>query len=297
MSEPYRPTVGGARVATYTDPMTRAREDATFIPADRSEMFCVVHRATGRPRAGVVFCPPIFTEEHKIYGTQVLSARACAASGFAAIRFHYRGTGHSGGVFADATVDTMLEDVSFAVSHLRQETGVSSLVFVGGRWGGLIAGVAACAHPGAPLILWEPALDGPGYFRDVFRASQLSALAGGASALTVTQAVERLKTEGVLDTLGYPVHRALYENADARTLSALGPAGPRPVLIVQISRQKQLKPEFARLKEALTAGGLTVDTALIEGEGAWSFVDSPMPSPDKIVDVSLAWLSRAVRAA
>jgi alpha-beta hydrolase superfamily lysophospholipase len=295
MREQRRQT--GERVATYTDPVTRTREDATFTAADGSEIFCVVHRPAGTPRAGVVFCPPIFTEEHKIYGTQVLSARACAASGFAAIRFHYRGTGHSGGVFADATVDTMLADVSTAIAHLERETGASSLAFVGGRWGGLIAGIAACARPGAPVIFWEPALDGPAYFRDVFRASQLSALAGGASALTVTQAVQRLMTDGVLDALGYPVHRALYESASGRSLAALAAAGPRPVLIVQISRQQQLKAEFARLKEALTGAGLTVDTALIEGEGAWSFVDSPMPSPDKIVEVSRAWLTGAARAA
>jgi hypothetical protein len=161
-----------------------------------------------------------------------------------------------------------------------------------GVWAGSSPGLAARAHPGAGVILWEPAIDGQSYFREIFRASQLSALAGGASALTVTQAVERVRKTGILDTLGYPVHRALFESLATRNLTQLADAGPRPVLLVQVSRNKELKPDYAALRTALTAGGASVETALIEGEGAWAFVDSPMPSPERIAEVSLTWLTR-----
>lgn len=283
-----------SRVASHVDPSTRTREDATFIPAGDTEMFCVVHRGPSTPRGGVVICPSIFAEELKIYGTQVLTARACAAAGFAAVRFHYRGTGHSGGVPEECTVDTMLEDVAAAVAHLKDQTDVPTLAFCGGRWGGFVAGLSARGHQGAPLILWEPVVDGYGYFRDIFRASQLSALAGGASALTVTQAVEHLRAAGVVDTLGYPIHWGLYNSASGRSLMTLAADGARPVLLVQISPHRDLKPEFRKLKDAFTAGGSSVETALVEGEGAWSFVDSPMPSPGSIIEASLSWLTRTV---
>ncbi len=290
------PTAGAAvgRVATYVDPVTRAREDAGYVSANTAELFCVLHGASSTPRGGVIICPSIYAEELKMYGTQVLAARAFAAAGFAVIRFHYRGTGHSGGVLEDSTLDTMLEDVATAIARLQERTGVRSLVFCGGRWGGLVAGLAARQHPGAPLILWEPAIDGHGYFRDVFRASQISALAGGASALTVAQAVQRLHTAGLLDALGYPIHRRLYDSAGSRNLQQVAAAGARPVLVVQVSRQRDLKPDFAMLKDAFAAGGSPVETALIEGEGAWAFVDSPMPSPGAIVEASLSWLTRTV---
>ncbi len=282
------------RVASYVDPVAQTREDATFIPAGDTEMFCVVHRGSSKARGGVVICPSIFAEELKIYGTQVLAARACAAAGFAAVRFHYRGTGHSGGVPEECTVDTMLDDVATAVAHLKDQAGVPSLAFCGGRWGGFVAGLAARGHSGAPLILWEPVLDGHNYFRDIFRASQLSALAGGASALTVTQAVEQLRAAGVVDTLGYPIHWGLYDSAAGRSLMSLAADGARPVLLVQVSPQRELKPEFRKLKDAFTASGSAVETALVEGEGAWSFVDSPMPSPGSIIEASLSWLKRTV---
>ena len=282
------------RVAYYVDPVTQSREEASFIGAGATELFCVLHRTPSTPRCGVVICPSILTEEHKIYATQVLAARAFAAAGCAVVRFHYRGTGDSGGVFGETTLDTMLEDVTTAIAYLRGQAGVQSLAFCGGRWGGLVAGLAARTFSGAPLILWEPALDGHGYFSDIFRASQLSALAGGASALTVAQAVERLRTGGILDTLGYPIHKELYESAAGRNLVQLAAAGPRPILLVQVSRHRGLKPEFSRLQDAFTANGSSVETVLIEGEGAWSFVDSPMPSPGAIIEASLAWLTRTV---
>ncbi|MGQ0549328.1 MAG: serine aminopeptidase domain-containing protein [Armatimonadota bacterium] len=282
----------GGRVATYVDPTHGTREDATFIPAGDGELFCVVHYPPGEARGGVVICPSIFAEEHKIYGTQVLAARSFAAAGFAVARFHYRGTGHSSGVVDDLTADTMLDDVATVVAYLRRWQAGGAPTFCGGRLGGLIAGLAAGAHPGAGLILWEPAGDGQQYFREIFRASQLSALAGGASALTVTQAVERVRTAGLLDTLGYAVHRVLYDSLDGRSLAQLSAAGPRPILLVQVSRNRELKHDYARLTAALTAAGSSVETALIEGEGAWAFVDSPMPSPERIAEVSLTWLTR-----
>ena len=288
--------IATSRVAHYVDPVTRSREEATFIGAVDTELFCVLHRTPSTPKYGVVICPSILNEEHKIYGAQVLAARAFAPAGFAVVRLHYRGTGDSGGVFRDTTIDTMLEDVATAIAHLKEQTGVQSLAFCGGRWGGLVAGLAAQAYPGAPLILWEPALDGHGYFRDIFRASQMSALAGGASALTVAQAVDRLRAEGILDTLGYPIHKELYDSAASRNLMQLAAAGTRPILLVQVSRQRELKPEFSKLKDAFTANGSSVETVLIEAEGAWSFVDSPMPSPGAIIEASLAWLTRTVPA-
>ncbi len=282
------------RVASHVDPSTRTREDATFIRAGDTEMFCVVHRGPSTPRGGVVICPSIYTEELKIYGTQVLAARAFSAAGFAAVRFHYRGTGHSGGVFEDCTVDTMLEDVDAAAAYLKEQAGVPSLAFCGGRWGGFIAGLAAQGRPGAALILWEPVVDGHGYFRDIFRASQLSALAGGASALTVTQAVEQLQAGSVVDTLGYPIYGRLYSSASGRNLTSLAAQGARPILLVQVSPQRELKPEFRKLKDLFTASGASVETARVEGEGAWSFVDSPMPSPGSIIEASVSWLTRTI---
>lgn len=285
---------GPSRVARYVDATAEAYEDAMFLPARDGELFCVVHRGEPAPRAGVVICQSILAEEHKIYGTQVLAARAFARAGFAAVRFHYRGTGHSSGLFSDTTLGAMLDDTATVVEHLRTHMGVSALAFCGGRWGAFVAGLAAQQHPGAPLILWEPIVDGSGYFRETFRASQISALAGGASALTVTQAVERVRADGVLDTLGYPIHRALYDSAEGRNLTQLAAAGARPILLVQITRREQMKPEFTRLKDALVARGCLVETTVILGEGAWAFVDSPMPSPGAIVEASATWLARTI---
>ena len=282
------------RVATRSNQATGAREDATFIEMADHELFCVVHRPASTPDVGVIFCPSLFAEEQKMYGAQVLTARALADAGFAAVRFHYRGTGHSSGVIDTLTVDTMLEDVGRARAYLEETTGVKAIGFCGGRFGGLVAALAAPAHQAAALILWEPVLDGRAYFRDIFRASQLSALAGGTSGLTVGSAVDRLREAGTVDVLGSPICLPLYESAVERKMADVTLRGPLPALLIQINPSQHLKPEYTALKDALGRGGVSLETVLIEGEGAWSFVDSPMPSPHKIAEVTQSWLTRAL---
>jgi len=39
-----------SRVATYVDPVSRTREEATYISVGDAELFCVVHRSLSRPR-------------------------------------------------------------------------------------------------------------------------------------------------------------------------------------------------------------------------------------------------------
>jgi len=282
------------RTATRSNQATGAREDAYFIEEAGYELFCVVHRPTTTPQVGVVFCPSLYAEEQKMYGAQVLTARALADAGFAAARLHYRGTGHSSGVLDTVTVDAMLEDVARARVFLEETTGVKAIGFCGGRFGGLMAALAAQAHHAVALILWEPVLDGRAYFREIFRASQLSALAGGASGLRVGSAVDRLREAGTVDVLGSPICLPLYESAVERKMADVTLRGPLPTLLIQINPSTQLKPEYSALKDALGRGGVNLETVLIEGEGAWSFVDSPMPSPHKIAEVTQSWLTRAL---
>jgi hypothetical protein len=153
----------------------------------------------------------------------------------------------------------------------------------------LIAGLAALRRPGAPLALWEPVVDGGAFFRAAFRARRMSAVAGGTPGAAVS-GLEELEARGVVDMMGYPIYRALYDSGVACSLTAVATASARPVLLVQVSRRETLKPEFVTLAHALRQSGSSVEEVMVKREEAWSFVGSPVQSTRELIDATLAWL-------
>ncbi len=283
------------RGATRRDPTLGFREEAAFLPSGADEIFGVTYLPESRPRAGIVLCCSLFAEHLKLYRTEVLAARAFAASGFAVIRFHYRGTGHSGGLTEGATARTMVDDAVWAADILLDRTGAGQVVFCGARWGGLVAGLAAHRRPGAPLALWEPVVDGETFLRAMLRARRMSALVRGeAAAAATSSAAEEFQANGVIDMMGYPIHLGLYDSWASSSLieAAAGPA--RPVLLVQVSRAMELVPELARLAQAFAAGGSAVETERIERDETWSFVGGPLQSTDDLIAITTKWLTRTI---
>ncbi len=285
-------TVGsGARVAVRTDPILGIREDALFLPAHEDVIFCVVHRPQRAARGAVVICCSLYAEQLKLYRAEVLLARTLTREGVAVARFHYRGTGHSGGLPARVTLASMLEDAAIVGGFLRQGLPPVPLVFCGARWGGLVAGLAAARHPGAPLVLWEPVVQGMRFFEEILRARQMSALAGRTlAAAQRSSAPEELQTRGWIDAMGYPIHRALYESARDVGLAAVASSGPRPVLLVQVNRRSDLRAEASALRDAFVAVGSHVAVGRIEVDEAWSFIGKPLRSADALIGTTHAFL-------
>src|SRR5437879_5068866 len=201
------------RVATRIDPASGVRDEATFIGAGGEELFCVAYHPPSPPRGGIVICCSLLAEEMKLYRTEVLAARTFASQGFAVIRFHYRGTGHSGGLAESATVASMLDDTFRAAEFLAKWTGGQSITFCGARWGGPLSGLAATRRPDSSHVMWEPAVDGERYFRDALRARQMSAVArGGGSMMPMEQVLAEMEATGYVDALGYSIHIGLYRS-------------------------------------------------------------------------------------
>jgi len=279
------------RVATRIDPVSGVREEAAFVGAGEEELFCVVYHPVSIPRGGIVICCSLLAEQLKLYRTEVLAARAFASRGFAVIRYHYRGMGHSGGVTESTTLASMLDDTVRAAEFLAERTGGHSVTFCGARWGGLLAGLAASRSSDSSLVMWEPVVDGERYFREALRAGQMSAVVrGGGTMMTMGQILAEMEATGYVDTLGYPIHLGLYRSAVRRGLIEVASALPRPVLLIQVSKQERLKPDLAALVDSFTRSGSRVETALVRREEAWSFVGSPVQSTDALIQTTLAWL-------
>ncbi|MGQ0570528.1 MAG: serine aminopeptidase domain-containing protein [Armatimonadota bacterium] len=285
-------------VATRIDHDGGFSEEATFVDVDGAKMFSMTHLPGGPALAGVVICPSILVEHLTNYRHEVLLARALAARGVAVQRFHYRGTGHSSGEERETSLDSMVKDTCIALERLRERAGIKRVAFVGTRWGALVGAMVAQGVPQGPLALWEPVTDGARYFRELIRGRRVRELkdARFASAATDSWASE-LEAQGFIDILGYSLHRSVYESGRGQRLDALLAERTGPVLIVQFGRQSALRPDYARLRDALAARGAECAVQFISDEPAWFFPGHLMKSAGALVKLTTDWLVAAARKA
>jgi hypothetical protein len=306
-------------------------EEAFFFGPDGAPLFAVLHL----PARATAFPPIIHVHSYGIeqvasYRIEVEFARAAAAAGFPVLRFHMTGAGDSFGDFAEMTIASMVADVGRAVELMVQRgLGADSKpILLGVRLGCDVAVRAAEALGGVrALILWEPAADPRAYLESILRSRLISALAQGKkTGETVASLVERLRAEGSVDVLGYPVHRRIYDeatplaiagNADpdgaaapqaGRVLQSLpdtrlvedasSPRHRRAViaedaLIVSIGRRQKPSARCVAIERMLTDAGARCAIRELREDVAWQFNSNPSFVSPALTELTLAWcLSR-----
>jgi hypothetical protein len=277
------------QVARRPDASGLFTEEAAIRPFAGSTVFEVTY-LPAETRVGAVICCPVLVEHLTNYRHEVLLARSLAARGISVQRFHYRGTGHSGGEDAELSLDSMVEDALGAAERLQARTPIERLVFVGTRLGAVVAGLAARAHAGSPLVFWEPVVDGARYLRELIRARLVRELKDARYAESGTGAwKEELDGRGWVDILGYALHARLHASVLGSRLDVIVNGRVAPVLLVQFSRQGTLRPDLSRLREGLSQTGSPVDVRYIREEPAWFFPGSPLRSATGLVKMTTDW--------
>jgi dienelactone hydrolase len=96
----------------------------------------------------VILIPGGFNETELVMQAPRYYAPILARCGFAALVYYKRGTGSSGGVYADATNDDFIDDVVNIAMKLAQDPHIDStrMGVMGGSGGGLIAPLAAARY-------------------------------------------------------------------------------------------------------------------------------------------------------
>lgn len=270
------------------------REIPEFFESGDRPLYGVTY-APASPRAGapvVVHCHSLGVEQLTSYRSEVLTARATAELGIPSFRYHSRGHGDSGGDFADVTLERLVEDALSAADRARACTGAHRVVFLGVRFGALVAARAAAQRDDvAALALWEPVRRGEDHFRGMLRAVLLSQLASGrrpdATVETMLQTVER---EGRIDVHGYYLHAAILLSAREATLQVSLDRYRGPLLLVQIQARPTLTRVHAALAEELAEGGRRVETAVVVDEPGWNFVSNPAWRNAELTRVTSEWL-------
>lgn len=268
-----RSTAKDVATARRVDERAGTCEAAELFGEDGARMLGVRTAPLAPPAGAVLVCSSIANDLVKHYRREVLLGRALAGAGLAVQRFQYRGTGNSDGDAAELSRATMVADAVAAGSLLGAAAPGAPSAVVGTRFGALVAAEVAAGDT-RPLVLVEPVLDGGRYFTEAFRAKLMQAVAtAGAGRPTAAQFAAALERGEVVDVLGNPVHLALHDSWQGRSVVRALTGPRRPVLLVQFGDDVPVRADLAAAAAALRDAGHDVEVAQVRGRETWWYLD------------------------
>jgi pimeloyl-ACP methyl ester carboxylesterase len=255
-----------------------------LTPIYINDCFCWLH--PGSSRRGVVLCSPIGLEDLVMHRFVRRLACNIAAAGMPALRFDYPGTGDSAGMESDPDcVQKWLASVRRAVKWLREETGVTEVVLVGFRVGGLLAAqVAAQLGDIAGLVLVGSVVSGSAYVREARALRSLVAHTSGVAA--VDPSVLDEDSGGGLNVAGFHLNRATIRDLERLDLRSLRRSPAPRVLLLGRSNSAAER----RLAEFLRTLGAEVSVAVLPGFASMQWNSSLAVLPKDAFAGLVSWL-------
>ena len=291
MPVPNRATTGAA--IETADPL---EEHPLFFSAAKERLYGVfhdAHAAFGHNQV-LVFCHSLGVEHMVTQRMAALGARAAAKAGFAAFRYDSRGHGDSTGDPKDVTFSDLVDDACAAADHARKLSGATRIIWVGVRFGCLIAAAAMDRrNDAAALGMWEPLHEGSEYFRFAIRTMLFCQLAQGRrTGTTVDDQLKRVEADGVLPAVGTYLYRALWGSASDANLERSLEKWSGYTLVAQVQRRPTLSTSNQRLQSDIEQRGGKVKVGLISQEPSWSMLPLVRPqwTSEALLAVTTEWL-------
>ncbi len=263
-----------------------------------TRLFGLLHQPAQRRGDTAVLMSHPFGEEklwsHRVF---VVFARALASRGIPVLRFDFTGAGDSEGDTAKAGVDTYLDDLDAAARVLVERSGASRIGLVGLRFGATLAALYAerasqrGAAISAPLVLWDPVLDGEAYIQELLRinlSTQLSVY--GKVRENRDQLVEHMRSGGTANVEGYEIGLPLLDSAVTRTaeLRGTGLRHAGGTLVLQIAATDKVKPREDLQAFVAASQDATFDRAI--EQPFWREIKPFISRAEDLQNRTLAWL-------
>lgn len=273
-------------------------ETPFFFAREDARLFGILHSPQGpaKPLAFVMSHP--FGEEklwsHRVF---VSCARALAERGYAVLRFDYFGAGDSSGMSGDTSLASHRADLQAAIRTLEQRLPtVQRIGLIGLRLGAsfaaslLEAGAESPRLRSAPLVLWDPILDGDAYFQELLRSNLSTQLAVYGKVVDNREVLTaRIRAGGTVNVDGYEIGKDLLESCGVNTLlTTEAKRHDGPTLVVQIAATEAIK-ERADLKAL--AASYSQGTLLRAAEQPfWREIKPFYPRASQLQEATLRWL-------
>jgi len=285
------------REGTHVRRVGATGERPLFFPSAGRPLYGAFHPGKIGKEQVVVISHAIGTEHMLTQRIEALGARALASAGFPAFRYNARAHGDSAGDPRDLTLTDLVDDACAAADMARELSGAAHVVWVGLRFGCLVAAEAICRRDDAyAAALWEPLHRGTDYFRSLMRATFFTHVAKGRRPKgTVDDMLEQLGRNGEFPVVGGYVYRALYSSASGADLKRSLQNWDRSTLIAQVQRRRTLSGDNELLRSAIDKRGTgkKVSVALISEEPPWNMmpVVKPQWTSEGLLNATREWLN------
>jgi uncharacterized protein len=296
MSEGGMPCQNLGIVKTTVGGVGRMGERPLFFTSVGRPLYGAFHPAdtAGCKDRVLVFCHSLGTEHTVTERMETLGARVAASVGVAAFRYDSRAHGDSAGDAEDVTFTDLVDDACAAADYARELSGASRIIWVGVRFGCIIAAEAMARRDDtAALALWEPLHQGDDYFRAALRAMFFCQLAEGRRpGATVDELLESLESGGVLPVVGTYIYHSLYHSARSVDLSRSLQNWSGDTLIAQVQHRRALSAKNEQLRSEIQRRGGKVTASLIGQEPAWSIplLSRPQWTSESLLAHTKEWL-------
>ena len=230
-----------------------------------------MHRGRSRDAPVIVYCHGLAQEQLFNWRAEVLGAGILARRGYSTFSYHARGHGDSAGEFAELDFAGFVDDATAAANHAIAETGAGRIVWIGIRFGALIAAAAIRRRSDtAALALWEPVHSARDYFRALMRRVLLFEVSRGRRPpKTAEQMIDELNRGRAIPLLGFDLHPRFYASAVDANLEAILTGWSGPTMLAQIQRRSSLIEEYRALQATLAGQGARVTTVVVEEQPVW----------------------------
>lgn len=273
-----------------------------FFARRDTRLFGMLHEpATPGARLGFVLSHPFAEEKLWSHRVLVTFARALAARGHPVLRFDYAGAGDSAGETAGTSLASHLDDLRAAVGTLETKVpDLERIGLVGLRLGATFAallaeeaasGGASSALRDAPLVLWDPVVDGAAYLQDVLRANLSAQLASHGRVIETREVmIQRIAEGGVVNVDGYEIAKPLFESIGVSPLLRTEGLQHRgPTLVVAIAAPGK-PPKPHPVLDALAAAYRVGERRSVEEHQFWREIKQFYGRASGLQETTLEWL-------
>lgn len=291
----------------FEDPRIGVRERFLTPVLCGTRTVAVLSAPTASPRSlGWVLCQSFGPEQDLLMGLEVPMVRALSAAGYPVLRYHARGYGDNSFPAEQVTAATHLEDALEAADLLRANADISQIGFAGGYFGGAVAALAADRLsgpvPARALAVWEPAVRGRDYIRNLLRLGLMTDLIARGRREDAQDPTDILREQGVLDVVGFPLRQAVFDEISRLDLATDLGTFHGASLVVQLSKSSRPRSDVQRLSARLTELGGNVTFEVVKrpdahklrrprfhGLGDGTKVDAQQGLVTSLLETTLAW--------
>ena len=220
---------------------------------------------------GIVYCHPFADEQTLSHRIVVNTARTFAELGIPVLRFDMSGCGDSEGNLEEVLISDWKEDITRAIKILKNKTDVKDYALWGLRLGAGLALLHEERYKEASfMILWQPVINFSEYIKRFVRRESTLQISENIKTTSAASFNNELEEKGVVDIIGYPISKKLYENFLEIDNKPLKLSQVCNILLCSISLMDRPSFSVKRYYENFKSMGVNVQFSHFKVEPFWN---------------------------